>query len=84
VFYTYDYAEYLATRGTYFDLIEEGPGPFVTTTQELASALASADADRTKFAARYEQFLERYCGIEDGKASARALARLLDPTREPS
>jgi CDP-glycerol glycerophosphotransferase len=84
VFYTYDYAEYLATRGTYFDLIEEGPGPFVTTTRELASALASADADRTRFAARYEQFLERYCGIEDGKASARALARLLDPTREPS
>ena len=39
VFYTYDYAEYLSTRGTYFDLMEVGPGPFVTTTAELVEAL---------------------------------------------
>ena len=32
VFYTFDYAEYLSTRGTYVDLIDIGPGPFVSTT----------------------------------------------------
>lgn len=79
VFYTYDYAQYLAARGTYFDLVEMAPGRFAATTQELASALASAEADRPLFATKYEAFVDRYCGVEDGKASARALARLLDP-----
>ncbi len=79
IFYIYDYAEYLSTRGTYFDLIEEAPGPLVSTTQELASALGSAEADRAGYTEAYERFVENYCGVEDGKASARAVARLLDP-----
>jgi CDP-glycerol glycerophosphotransferase len=77
VFYTYDYAEYLATRGTYVDLVDVAPGPFVTTTEELGSALATAEADRSRYAQRYEAFLERYCGREDGTASERAVAALL-------
>ncbi|WP_353510046.1 CDP-glycerol glycerophosphotransferase family protein [Intrasporangium sp.] len=82
VFYTYDYAQYLAARGTYFDLAEMAPGRFATTTEELASAVASAEADREVFAEKYDEFVERYCGVEDGKASARALARLLGPSGE--
>jgi CDP-glycerol glycerophosphotransferase len=78
VFFTYDYANYLATRGTYFDLMEVGPGRFVSTTEDLVAALESAEADRPRFAAKYEEFLCRYCGVEDGKASARALAKLMD------
>ena len=77
VYYTYDYAEYLSTRGTYLDLIEVGPGPFVTTTAQLVDALASVDEDRARYAAKYDEFVERYCGREDGRASERALARLL-------
>ena len=84
VFYAYDYAQYLATRGTYFDLVEEAPGRFVSTTEDLAEALASADADLERYAEKYEHFLERFCGVEDGTASARALARLLDSTGKAS
>lgn len=84
IFYAYDYAQYLATRGTYFDLVEEAPGRFVSTTDELAAALTSADVDRELLAEKYETFLDRYCGVEDGKASERALARLFDPLQDPS
>jgi CDP-glycerol glycerophosphotransferase len=82
IFYTWDYAEYLATRGTYFDLVDVGPGPFVTSTEALASALVTAEADRVRFAAKYDAFLQRYCGEEDGKASARAVAALLGESEE--
>lgn len=82
VYYTYDYAEYLSTRGTYLDLIEVGPGPFVTTTAELVDALRSVDDDRARYAAKYDEFVDRYCGREDGRASERALARLLGTPEE--
>nr|WP_240977928.1 CDP-glycerol glycerophosphotransferase family protein [Knoellia sp. DB2414S] len=83
VFYTYDYGEYLATRGTYFDLLEVGPGPFVTTTRELVAAVASAQTDRAEYAAKYQHFLERYCGDEDGSASERAVRALLGEAGAP-
>lgn len=83
VFYTYDYGEYLATRGTYFDLLEVGPGPFVTTTRELVAAVASAETDRAEYAAKYQHFLDRYCGDEDGSASERAVRALLGEAGAP-
>jgi len=78
VFYTYDYTEYMSTRGTYVDLKEVAPGPFVTTTAGLVEALRRTDADRASYAAAYSAFLEDYCGQEDGKASRRAVERLLN------
>jgi CDP-glycerol glycerophosphotransferase len=82
VFYTYDYAEYVSTRGTYVDLKEVAPGPFVTTTEELVEALRRTDTDRARYDPAYSAFLEDYCGHEDGKASRRAVERLLNHGEE--
>ena len=84
VFYTYDYAEYVSTRGTYVDLKEVAPGPFVTTTAELVEALRRTDADQALYDPAYSAFLEEYCGHEDGKASRRAVERLLNHGEEPT
>jgi hypothetical protein len=56
----------------------------VSTTAELAQALRSVDGDQARYAAKYAEFLERYCGREDGRASERALARLLGTAEEQS
>ena len=77
VFFTYDYDDYVGTRGTYFDLREEAPGTIATDTEELVAALQSADADRARNDIAYRRFVERYCGREDGRASDRAARRLL-------
>lgn len=81
VYYTYDYAQYLATRGTYVDLMDIGPGPFVTTTEELVEALRTAlddpQAHRKLYAVKYDAFVDEYCGREDGGASERAVKALL-------
>lgn len=77
VLYTYDYTEYLAGRGTYFDLVEAAPGPMATTTEQLVDAVAGVLADPSPWAGRYEKFLTDYCGQEDGHASERAVRALL-------
>jgi CDP-glycerol glycerophosphotransferase len=78
VFFTYDYTEYLASRGTYFDLIDAAPGPLARTTDELVAAVHEVVATPGRYAAKYEEFLASYCGDEDGTASERAVRRLLD------
>ena len=77
VLFAYDYTEYLAGRGTYFDLVEAAPGPMVRTTEELVEAVAGVLADPGPWAERYERFLTDYCGQEDGRASERAVRALL-------
>ena len=62
-------------------LVEIGPGPFVTSTPELARALERALEDpkghSDEYAERYDHFLEHFCGREDGHASERAVEALL-------
>ncbi|WP_344115074.1 CDP-glycerol glycerophosphotransferase family protein [Kribbella alba] len=77
VFYTYDLADYRdQLRGFYFDLEAEAPGPLVTTTAELTGVLKDAESLRTRYAAAYEAFRERYCHLDDGHASDRLIEKV--------
>jgi CDP-glycerol glycerophosphotransferase len=76
-FLTYDLADFQhRLRGFYFDLAREAPGPLVDTTSELIDVLRDLEATRTRYAARYARFRERYCHLEDGHATQRVLERL--------
>jgi CDP-glycerol glycerophosphotransferase len=73
-FFAYDLDDYRdRQRGFYLDLEDEAPGPVVATNEQLRAAIAEPPAD----AARYTRFRERYCHLEDGRATERVLARLL-------
>ena len=63
-------------RGFYFDLLEAAPGPVVRTQNELEAAIA--DVDPEIFAERYDRFRRVFVAREDGRASERVVARLLD------
>ena len=60
-------------RGFYLDLEDAAPGPMVTTTDEVATALLGADGHGARRAA----FRERFCPWDDGRASARTVDWLL-------
>lgn len=75
VYFIQDYREYAMTRGMYFDLRNEAPGPMVDTTAELAKAVQQAVDDAPHPA--YQPFVDAYCGREDGQASRRAVDALL-------
>ena len=79
-FLTYDPADFQnRLRGFYCDLAPEAPGPLVDTTGELIDVLRDLDAVRARYADRYERFRERYCHLEDGRATQRVLERLACP-----
>lgn len=76
VFYAYDWEEYAHDgRGTYFDLLEEAPGPVVRTQDELLAVLADLDAVRTQYRGRLKDFLAKYGEYDRGDAAARIVDR---------
>ena len=72
VFYVYDLDEYRdQVRGFYFDLEKEAPGPLVTEPAALVGAVLSALQDGGTYQTVYRQFRQKYCSLDDGRASAR-------------
>jgi CDP-glycerol glycerophosphotransferase len=78
LFHTPDLAEYRdELRGFYLEFEAEVPGPLSATAEELADAVLNLDAvvDRSRDA--YARFVERFCHLDDGRASERAVDALL-------
>ncbi|WP_405645216.1 CDP-glycerol glycerophosphotransferase family protein [Streptomyces uncialis] len=71
-----DWDVYRVVRGTYFDLMEEPPGPVARSEDALISLLRSdewrgADAARLRSA-----FRRRFCEFDDGRAAERVVRRV--------
>jgi len=67
-----DWDEYRDRRGTYFDLMEERPGPVATSEAELVEVLRSGEfaaAERAHFRARFSY-------LDDGHAAERVVRRV--------
>lgn len=70
LFYTYDLEKYRDTlRGFYFNIEDGVPGPLLFTTDEVIDAIMNIDEINTKYAEKYSEFYEKFCGWEDGHAS---------------
>jgi CDP-glycerol glycerophosphotransferase len=63
-----DWEVYREQRGTYFDLLTEGPGPVARTDEELLE-LVKAGPGKPR-----AEFRERFCSLEDGHAAERVIA----------
>jgi CDP-glycerol glycerophosphotransferase len=77
LFFTYDLDTYRDDiRGFYIDFEADAPGPLVRTADELAQALRALDGVPSEYAERYRAWRERFCELDDGRASARLIERL--------
>ncbi|MET9258167.1 CDP-glycerol glycerophosphotransferase family protein [Streptomyces sp. NPDC003717] len=71
-----DWETYRTTRGVYFDLMAEAPGP-VARTQEELTELLTTDAWRDERAAKARAaFRRRFCEYDDGRAAERVVRRV--------
>jgi CDP-glycerol glycerophosphotransferase len=78
LFFTYDLERYRdRLRGFYFDFEAEAPGPLLCTTDDVIGAMQSLPDISRSYRAAYDSFTERFCGLEDGQAAARAVDWLL-------
>ncbi|MFI2432581.1 CDP-glycerol glycerophosphotransferase family protein [Streptomyces sp. NPDC018693] len=76
VVYADDWETYRSTRGVYFDLMAEPPGPVARTQRELTEILATEawqDESATKARAAFRR---RFCEYDDGRAAERVVRRV--------
>ena len=64
---------------TYFDLREVGPGPVLQTSEEVIAALGQLDEITRDYKERYADFLERFCPLDDGRASETVVRTVWGP-----
>ncbi|QWC22606.1 CDP-glycerol glycerophosphotransferase family protein [Bacillus haikouensis] len=77
LYFTYDFEEYKNNiRGFYMDFEEEAPGPFVYNTEEIIEAVDNIEQIKQDYSEKYRAFLEKYCYLEDGKASKRIVDKI--------
>ena len=77
VLFAPDFEEYRdQIRGLHVDLMDEGPGPVVSTTDEVIEAVRDLEGVQTRLQQRYESFVAVYCPLADGRASSRVVERV--------
>ncbi|MBQ0828959.1 bifunctional glycosyltransferase/CDP-glycerol:glycerophosphate glycerophosphotransferase [Streptomyces tagetis] len=72
-----DWGAYTASRGAYFDITAESPGPVTRTEQELSEVLASGSWRDAESQRLRSAFRERFCEFDDGRAAERVVRTLL-------
>lgn len=78
LFFAYDLEQYRETqRGSRFDLERDAPGPLLRTSAELVRALRELDQATAPYQEAYRRFRDAFCDLDDGRAAARAVDRML-------
>jgi CDP-glycerol glycerophosphotransferase len=77
IFYTPDLEDYRdEIRGFSIDFESVAPGPLLRTADDAIEAVRDADTLRAAHQERYDRFVESYCSLQDGRASARLVERV--------
>ncbi|GLZ10383.1 hypothetical protein Acsp04_06180 [Actinomadura sp. NBRC 104425] len=77
LFFTYDLADYRdRLRGFYLDFQAEAPGPLLETSDAVIEAIRDIEPIAKEYRDNYDAFVERFCPLDDGRASARVVDRL--------
>ncbi|GGM33682.1 glycosyl transferase [Micromonospora sonchi] len=76
VVYAPDWDAYRLTRGVYFDITAEAPGPVARTFAGLLDVFGRGDAYSSAADQTRARFRERFCALEDGHAAERVVGRV--------
>jgi CDP-glycerol glycerophosphotransferase len=76
VIFAADWPKYRASRGVYFDIFDANPGVVATTEEELLERFAAQAIDDETARANRRAFRQRFCALEDGRASERVVRRV--------
>jgi len=78
LFFGYDLERYRESRrGFDFDFERSAPGPLLRTSEELVRALRGLDRATDPHQEAYRRFRETFCHLDDGRAAARVVDRML-------
>lgn len=72
IFFAYDLENYRdEVRGFYFDLLQEGPGPVVKTTDEVLESIINIEKVKLEYKQKQVNFYQKFCHLDDGESSKR-------------
>lgn len=71
-----DWEIYSTVRGTYFNLLEEGPGAVAVTEEQLVRVFTSGEWQGAAAAEKRDAFRRRFCEYDDGRAAERVVRRV--------
>jgi CDP-glycerol glycerophosphotransferase (TagB/SpsB family)/glycosyltransferase involved in cell wall biosynthesis len=71
-----DWDTYSVVRGTYFDILKEGPGAVATTQEQLIDLLNTGAWRDDRAAEARAAFRRRFCDFDDGRAAERVVRRV--------
>lgn len=80
VLYVPDFEQYSEERGMYFDIRETPPGPVAEGQEELLALLREQAWKQGPAKQHAEDFRERFCAFDDGRASERAVSAIFKPS----
>lgn len=69
IFFTYDFENYVSSRGLNFDFKNDAPGPLVYTQQELNEVLKNFEEISENFDNKIKQFNKKFIQYDTGHAS---------------
>ena len=82
IFFAYDLKSYASsTRGVYFDIRTEAPGPIVYTTDELIDTVKNLDSEMDKVKDRAQAFKDKYLTYECPNSSEKVVKEVIKPSR---
>lgn len=76
VIYAHDWDDYAASRGVYFNLLDEPPGAVANTEEELVEIFRARAYESPEARKNLVRFRERFCEWDDGLASERLVRRV--------
>ncbi|ETI91842.1 MAG: Cps2D [Clostridium butyricum DORA_1] len=72
LFYMYDKKEYIDTRGTYIDVIQENmPGPISYNINDLVKDIKDIKGVNIKYKKQYDDSVKKYCSNQNGEVAKR-------------
>ena len=79
LFFGYDLERFREdSGGFYLDFERRAPGPLLRTSAELVRALRDPDRATAPYQDAYRWFRGTFCDLDDGRAAARAVDRMLE------
>jgi len=77
LFFTYDLEKYASVlRGFYFDFEAVVPGPLLKESDQVIDYIEDIATQSKQYEEKYTAFQERFCSLDDGKASQRVVNAL--------
>lgn len=76
VIYAPDWERYIESRGVYFDLLAEPPGPAAQTEEDLTAALCSGAPWTDASIEALERFRSKFCSWEKGDAARQVVEKV--------